>query len=67
MTARATCASGGEFNELREAQTLLHNVRWWINHGKVETADAAIAEYWRGWSERCRTRGEHAPKEKGDE
>lgn len=58
---------GGELDELHKAQALLHNVRWWINHGKVETAEKAIADYWRGWSERYCARREHAPKEKGDE
>ena len=36
---------------LSEFQKLATNVRWWINHGQVETATREINALWDRWRE----------------
>lgn len=34
---------------LIKSQSLLTNVKYWVEHGQSETAVAAIEEYWKEW------------------
>jgi hypothetical protein len=43
-------SQGDDSYWLWETQKLLTNVRHWINHGRSETAEAAIESYWQRWA-----------------
>jgi hypothetical protein len=38
---------------LKKSQELIVNTRWLINHGKTETADQTIEQYWINWRKQC--------------